>query len=134
MRAHNGLPAAALLLVAIAVGCQKSDSDQDTSRGEDGQNREVREGVEISPRPQDIPAGQARADVQADDTQAQAQTDQDEQPATAELKRARQELADLAEGAISLRAALLGAEFKSVQPSGTAPARDSGAGDEEPEP
>lgn len=129
MRAHDGLLALALLFVAIAVGCQKSDSQQETSKHEERDSTEV---VDPTGGPQNITASQAQDDLEAGD--AQAQTGPDEQPATAELKRARQELADLAEGAISLRAALLGAEFKNVQASGTASVQDSDAADEEPEP
>jgi hypothetical protein len=129
MRAHDGLLAVALLFVAIAVGCQKSDSEQETSRGD---NRQTPEVADHEPQPRQTAAGQAQSDLET--AAPQDPTDQEEQPATAELKRARQELADLAEGAISLRAALLGAEFKNVQPSGTAPDSDSDAADEETQP
>jgi hypothetical protein len=108
MKPHDGLLAVALLLIAIAAGCDKSKDSQ--ARNEQTPATRVHEPTE--------PPASAQADPGQTPTAepaAEAPAERPDEPATAELTRARKELEDLAEGALSLRAALLGAEFKNVQ-------------------
>ena len=99
MRPHDGLLIVALLIVAIAAGCDR------------------REEARAKPAPTAAKVDDSGAATNADPaapgvSDARAAPATPDAPATAELKRAREELNDLAEGALSLRAALLGAKFE----------------------
>jgi hypothetical protein len=111
MKAHEGLLALALLLIAVAAGCEKDKGDSTPKEASIRSAQEPASSPALPRASVDPAASQDRAP----DAATQPPPRPQDVPATEELAKARQELADLAQGAISLRAALLGAEFKNVQ-------------------
>ncbi|MFP4215494.1 MAG: hypothetical protein ACOCZU_03675 [Planctomycetota bacterium] len=115
MRAHDGILILALFVLALA-GCRKEDTS-DSAAAPDAEQ------PPIASRQNDRVVDETPAAVSADETHQPGDTgtasssDQSE-PATSpedsveKLTEAREELNELADGAVSLRAALLGADFR----------------------
>ncbi|MFP4054531.1 MAG: hypothetical protein ACLFV7_11790 [Phycisphaerae bacterium] len=110
MRAHDGLLIVALLLIAAAVGCRKDSS----SRHKAHNTPAGKVVVHNHPPKADGEAGGVKNGAATPATKTSDRAEPPE-PTPAEstqgLAEARRELGEIADGALSLRAALLGAEF-----------------------
>ena len=109
MKAHGGFLIAAVMVLAVATGCQKKSRSSNVRRN----------GPNVAPAPQ--PAVATTPAVRQTTTRPAAPVvsasanveDKGRSAATKpSLAKARKDLNELAEGALSLRAALLQANFK----------------------
>ena len=120
MRAHDGLLIVALLLIAAAVGCRKDGSREHASH-----NTPAAKVVVHNDAPEaDVEVGRSVSEPEARADAPTATPVANPPPAeSAEgLVEARRELGEIADGALSLRAALLGADFADKKDPNTAPA------------
>ena len=117
MKAHGGFLIAAVMVLALATGCQKKSRSSNVRRSGLNGAPAPRPVVATTPAVQQ-PATQSAAPVVAASVNV---VDKGRSVATKpSLAEARKDLNKLAEGALSLRAALLQADFKAPA---TAPAK-----------
>jgi hypothetical protein len=124
MRAHDGLLVFALLLVALAAGCKNDRQTDPQTRTATRPPAGRRTTATAPPRTPEAPAPATAADSEPEAEPAADPGQSEVEPATAELRRARQELHDLAEETVSLREALLEARFKAPENQASTDRRD----------
>ncbi len=123
MRAHDGILILALLILA-AAGCRKDDANDNAATGEAHRPtvalRGGRRAVESTPSTDGETTPASDSGVFTPEDEPETATSPEE--SVEKLSEAREELNELADGAVSLRAALLGADFRDAN----APDRPAG--------
>ena len=128
MRAHDGILILALFVLALA-GCRKDDTN-DSAATSDAQQPPIasRQNDRVL---EETPAVSADETHQPSDVTDKPSSGQPKATSPEEsvekLTEAREELNELADGAVSLRAALLGADFRDAN----APSKASGEASDE---